>query len=120
MADHYVLYGSYASYYTAKSRSYLRKKGVLHGLVCLHEHDLLCARDKALEETLRQLGEEVGFGPFKKGGFTHCGREDKKLATGEITVSMEAYFHNLKPIPMSRGHAQQKDSLLTPPEIQQF
>ena len=28
MADHYVLYGSYASYYTAKSRSYLRKKGV--------------------------------------------------------------------------------------------
>lgn len=28
MADHYILYGSYASYYTAKSRSYLRKKGI--------------------------------------------------------------------------------------------
>ena len=28
MVDHYTLYGSYASYYTAKSRSYLRKKGV--------------------------------------------------------------------------------------------
>ena len=28
LADHYILYGSYASYYTAKSRSYLRKKGI--------------------------------------------------------------------------------------------
>ena len=28
MADYYTLYGSYASYYTAKSRSYLRKKGI--------------------------------------------------------------------------------------------
>ena len=28
MTDHYTLYGSYASYYTAKSRSYLRKKGI--------------------------------------------------------------------------------------------
>ena len=28
VADQYILYGSYASYYTAKSRSYLRKKGV--------------------------------------------------------------------------------------------
>ena len=28
MADPYILYGSYASYYTAKARAYLRKKGV--------------------------------------------------------------------------------------------
>jgi glutathione S-transferase len=28
MTDHYTLYGSYASYYTAKTRSYLRKKGI--------------------------------------------------------------------------------------------
>ena len=28
MANHYTLYGAYASYYTAKSRSYLRKKGI--------------------------------------------------------------------------------------------
>lgn len=28
MSDQYTLYGSYASYYTAKSRSYLRKKGI--------------------------------------------------------------------------------------------
>ncbi len=28
MIDTYTLYGSYASYYTAKSRSYLRKKGI--------------------------------------------------------------------------------------------
>ena len=28
MSDQYTLYGSYASYYTAKVRSYLRKKGV--------------------------------------------------------------------------------------------
>lgn len=28
VADYYTLYGSYASYYTAKSRSYLRKKGI--------------------------------------------------------------------------------------------
>ncbi len=28
MSDHYTLYGSYASYYTAKARTYLRKKGV--------------------------------------------------------------------------------------------
>jgi glutathione S-transferase len=28
MADQYILYGSYASYYTAKTRSYLRKKGI--------------------------------------------------------------------------------------------
>jgi len=28
MENHYILYGSYASYYTAKTRSYLRKKGI--------------------------------------------------------------------------------------------
>ncbi|MCS5573803.1 MAG: glutathione S-transferase N-terminal domain-containing protein, partial [Pseudomonadales bacterium] len=28
MTDIYTLYGSYASYYTAKVRSYLRKKGI--------------------------------------------------------------------------------------------
>ena len=28
MDDQYTLYGSYASYYTAKARSYLRKKGI--------------------------------------------------------------------------------------------
>lgn len=28
MSDHYTLFGSYASYYTAKTRSYLRKKGI--------------------------------------------------------------------------------------------
>ena len=28
MSDKYTLYGSYASYYTAKTRSYLRKKGI--------------------------------------------------------------------------------------------
>lgn len=28
MTDHYTLFGSYASYYTAKTRSYLRKKGI--------------------------------------------------------------------------------------------
>ena len=28
MPDQYLLYGSYASYYTAKTRSYLRKKGI--------------------------------------------------------------------------------------------
>ena len=28
MTNPYTLYGSYASYYTAKSRSYLRKKGI--------------------------------------------------------------------------------------------
>ncbi len=28
MTEHYILYGSYASYYTAKSRAYLRKKGI--------------------------------------------------------------------------------------------
>ena len=28
MKDTYILYGSYASYYTAKTRSYLRKKGI--------------------------------------------------------------------------------------------
>jgi len=28
VTDPYVLYGSHASYYTAKTRSYLRKKGI--------------------------------------------------------------------------------------------
>ena len=28
MSNNYILYGSYASYYTAKSRAYLRKKGI--------------------------------------------------------------------------------------------
>ena len=28
MKDHYTLFGSYASYYTAKTRGYLRKKGI--------------------------------------------------------------------------------------------
>ena len=28
MTDHYTLFGSYASYYTAKTRGYLRKKGI--------------------------------------------------------------------------------------------
>ena len=28
MTGHYTLYGAYASYYTAKSRTYLRKKGI--------------------------------------------------------------------------------------------
>ena len=28
MADHYTLFGAYASYYTAKTRGYLRKKGI--------------------------------------------------------------------------------------------
>jgi glutathione S-transferase len=28
MTDHYTLFGSYACYYTAKTRSYLRKKGI--------------------------------------------------------------------------------------------
>ena len=28
MSDPYILYGSYASYYTAKVRSYLRKKAI--------------------------------------------------------------------------------------------
>ena len=75
-----------------------------------------CSKSKKLKE----LDELIGFGSMKRQKFDHCGRQYEKHATGEITISTEAFIQNLKKACLTRERMKQLDDELSATESNEF
>ena len=93
----------------------------LLGMLCSHVDDLLFCGGPEAWESIRRLGEELGFGSLEKDTFVYCGKRVKQdLVTGEVTVSMKEYHQNLKVIRVPSSRRRDLDASLTPGEHKQL
>jgi len=95
-------------------------QGNLQGIVLSHVDDLLLGGTQVAYESIRKLGEELGFGSFEKDSFTYCGKKIERNDDHSITVSMKAYHENLHPVSVVTHRKQQLDEPLTPAEHRQL
>ena len=77
-------------------------KDTLHGNLVSHVDDLLFGGDQVAEESLRSVGEELGFRELERDSFTWCGKKFQREEDGTISLSMRAYHENLKEIYLPR------------------
>ncbi|CAE7844118.1 K02A2.6, partial [Symbiodinium necroappetens] len=54
------------------------------------------------EESLQAVGSELGFREVSADDFVWCGKRFRRRADGAVTISMEAYHKNLKPIYLTK------------------
>ena len=85
-----------------------------------HVDDLLLGGTQIAYESIRKLGEELGFGSFEKDVFTYCGKKIERNDDHSITVSMKAYHENLHPVSVATHRKQHLDEPLTPSEHRQL
>ena len=74
----------------------------LKGMVISHVDDLLFGGDTQAEESLQAVGSELGFREVSADDFVWCGKRFRRRADGAVTISMEAYHKNLKPIYLTK------------------
>ena len=90
------------------------------GIVVAHVDDLLFAGGSEAEQSLRSVGEELGFRELTKDKFTWCGKQFEKRGDGCVYLSMRAYHDNLKPIPVSSHRKGDLSAPLTSFEARQL
>ncbi|CAE7790137.1 Mfsd6 [Symbiodinium sp. CCMP2592] len=91
------------------------------GVLCSHVDDLLFCGGKEAWDSIRRLGEELGFGSLEENTFVYCGkRVTQDLVSGEVTVSMREYHQNLKVIRVPSTRRREVDASLTPGEHKQL
>ena len=90
------------------------------GIVVAHVDDLLFAGGPEAEQSLRSVGEELGFRELTKDKFTWCGKQFEKRGDGCVYLSMRAYHDNLKPVPVSSHRKGDLSAPLTSFEARQL
>lgn len=68
----------------------------LEGILISHVDDLLLGGNQRAHETLKSLGEELGFGSTSSGTITYCGKKIEQRSDFSIRVSMEEYHQNIQ------------------------
>ncbi|OLP96995.1 Major facilitator superfamily domain-containing protein 6 [Symbiodinium microadriaticum] len=93
----------------------------LLGMLCSHVDDLLFCGGPEAWSSIRELGDELGFGSLEENAFVYCGkRVAQDLASGEVTVSMKEYHQNLKEVRLPSSRRRDPDASLTPGEHKQL
>ncbi|CAE7849722.1 ppsD [Symbiodinium necroappetens] len=93
----------------------------LLGMLCSHVDDLLFCGGPEAWSSIRELGDELGFGSLEENTFVYCGkRVTQDLASGEVTVSMKEYHQNLKEVRVPSSRRRDPDASLTPGEHKQL
>ena len=88
--------------------------GNLIGMVVGHVDDLLNTGNEVAEKSLKEIGEELGFGTEDYDNFVWCGKRIRREPSdGTIRVSMVEYHENLKTAPVPRDRRKQLDDELT-------
>ena len=94
--------------------------GELRGIICSHVDDLLLGGDAMAQESLADLGKELGFGSLERDSFTYCGKHISQDTEGVIRIQMIEYHKNLKPAIIAVGRRKELNSPLTPAETKQL
>ena len=71
---------------------------VLEGVIVSHVDDLLLGGTLKAQESLLRLGQQLGFGSVEYDDFVYCGKRIRQHEDGSISLSMEEYHTNLKPV----------------------
>ena len=88
---------------------YFEKGGGLRGALAAHVDDLLMTGDKDAVASLHRLGDKLGCGK----------RFEKDMESGTVTIDMETYHKQLKPVVVQRERRSTPESALTPVEVRQ-
>ncbi|CAE7278587.1 unnamed protein product, partial [Symbiodinium necroappetens] len=91
-------------------------KKVLQGMIISHVDDLLFGGNPTAEASLLEVGQELGFRETKVDDFVWWGKRFLRRPDGSVSLSMEAYHRNLKPIPVPKDRRASLTSLLRPDE----
>ncbi|OLQ04968.1 Uncharacterized protein K02A2.6 [Symbiodinium microadriaticum] len=91
-------------------------KKVLQGMIISHVDDLLFGGNPTAEASLFEVGQELGFRETKVDDFVWCGKRFLRRPDGSVSLSMEAYHRNLKPIPVPKDRRASLTSPLRPDE----
>eukprot|EP00435_Cladocopium_sp_Y103_P052715 s994_g16.t1 len=94
--------------------------GECEGMICSHVDDLLFGGNDRAKELLLKLGEELGYGSLEEKCFHYCGKLIKQHDDGSISISMEEYHSNLKPLVIGEGRRKTPEASLTPAEHKQL
>ena len=92
----------------------------LHGMVLSHVDDLLLGGDSTAQESLLDLGKELGFGSIDRDEFVYCGKRIKQRSDGTVVVNMEEYHANLHPIRVTSDRKKDLKAELLPGELKQL
>ena len=85
-------------------------------MIISHVDDLLFGGDHVAEESLTEVGRELGFREVSADDFVWCGKRFRRRADGSVAISMEAYHRNMKPIYMPKSRLANLTSPLVPEE----
>ena len=92
----------------------------LHGMILSHVDDLLLSGDSTAQDSLMDLGKELGFGSIDRDEFVYCGKRIKQLSDGTVVVNMEEYHANLHPIRVATDRKKDPKASLLPGELKQL
>ena len=92
----------------------------LEGMICSHVDDLLFGGNDRAKALLLELGKELGYGSLEEKAFHYCGKYIEMNDEHEISVSMEEYHSNLKPLVISTERRKTPDATLLPNEHKQL
>ena len=67
--------------------------------------DLLCAVFPEALETVKAIGDKLGFGSEEYDSFVWCGKSFERRANGDVVMHMRAYRENLSYVDVSRERA---------------
>ena len=83
--------------------NYVEATPQLQGAMLAHVDDLLFTGNAEAEESLKHLGDRLGFGSLEEGLFVWCGKRFvKDKVTGEVKMDMNTYHQNQSTIPLNR------------------
>ena len=88
----------------------------LRGMVLSHVDDLLIGGDEVAMESIKKLGEELGFGSLEFGKFTYCGKTFEQHPDKSISISMQSYHDNMKLVKIPVDRRRNPEAALTPSE----
>ena len=95
-------------------------KDVLQGIVVGHVDDLLFCGSPLAEQSLIEIGRELGFGSLEREDFTWCGKRIRRASDGTIRLSMHEYHDNLSEIVLPRHRKSEMNSPLDKHEHRQL
>lgn len=81
-------------------------------MVVSHVDDLLFCGSPVAEESLRRIGDKLGFGSVERDDFVWCGKRVRRAADGIIRISMVEYHENVSEVVIEKHRKSDPTALL--------